>query len=186
MTSIWVEGLGRNFEEALNLMQAAVQDCPDGLWEASMWRVPRDEVFWGSLRGPDGAVNSDPAVQDQLIQRFGAPWFVAWHALEVLDYDLAGEMEPWEPPAPFDQSFTGEVHRVWTRSEILGYVQWCRDRVRKTLEHLTDEKAGAPLPPAHRYGGQPYAWIVTGLPGHTIEHASQIRQFINDRQREGA
>jgi hypothetical protein len=183
MASIWVESLGRNFEEALDLLQAAVQDCTDELWEASMWPVPRVEGWWGSLRGPDGTVNSDPAVQDELIQRGSAPWFRAWHALEVLDYDLAGEMEPWEPPPPFDQSYTGDVHRVWTRAEILGYVQWCRDRVRKTLEHMTDAKAATPLPPAHRYAGQPHAWIITGIPGHTIEHASQIRQFTNDCRR---
>ena len=180
VTSIWVESLSRNFEEALNLMQAAVQDCTDELWETSMWPVPRIEGWWGTLRGPDGTIEGDPAVQDQLIQRSSAPWFRAWHALECLDYDLAGEMEPWKPPAPFERSYTGDVSRVWTRPEILGYVQWCRDRVRTTLELLTDEKAASPLPPAHRYGGQPYAWIISGLPGHTVEHASQIRQFTND------
>jgi hypothetical protein len=37
--------------------------------------------------------------------------------------------------------------------------------------------AGEPLP------GEPYAWLLTGLPGHTIEHASQIRQFMNDHRR---
>ena len=183
MTSIWVESLGRNFEQSLNLMQAAVQDCTDELWEGSMWPVPRHERWWGSLRSPDGTVNSDPAVQDELMQRAGAPWFRAWHALEVLDYDLAGEMEQWKPPPPFDLSYTGDVSRVWTRTEILGYVQWCRDRVRTTLEHMTDEKAARPLPAAHRYRGQPYAWILTGIPGHTIEHASQIRQFTNDSRR---
>ncbi len=43
---------------------------------------------------------------------------------------------------------------------------------------MTDEQAATPLPPAHRYRGQPHAWIITGLVGHTTEHASQIRQFI--------
>jgi hypothetical protein len=42
---------------------------------------------------------------------------------------------------------------------------------------MTDEKASTPLPAAHRYGGRPYAWILTGLVIHTTEHASQIRQF---------
>ena len=61
---------------------------------------------------------------------------------------------------------------------MLGYVDHCRQRVRDTLSDMPDERAATPLPPAHRYRGQAYAWIVTGLPGHTIEHASQIRQFI--------
>jgi hypothetical protein len=183
VTSIWVECLGRNFEEALDLIQAAVQDCTDELWQGTMWPVPRLEGWWGSLRGPDGAVDTDPTVQDELMQRFSAPWFCAWHALEVLDYDLAGAMEPWQPPPPFEDSYTGDVHRVWSRAEILGYVDWCRDRALNTLEHLTDEKAATPLPEAHRYAGQPYASLVMGIPGHTIEHASQIRQFTNDCRR---
>ena len=67
---------------------------------------------------------------------------------------------------------------AWSRSEIIGYIDHCRQRARDTLEDMTDEKAATPLPPAHRYKGQPYAWILTGLVVHTTEHASQIRQFI--------
>jgi hypothetical protein len=70
---------------------------------------------------------------------------------------------------------------AWTRSDILGYIDYCRQRVRDTLEGMTDEKAATPLPPAHRYHGQPHAWILTGAVGHTIEHGSQIRQFITAR-----
>jgi hypothetical protein len=43
---------------------------------------------------------------------------------------------------------------------------------------MTNEKAATPLPPAHRYHGRPFAWELTALPLHTVEHASQIRQFI--------
>ena len=43
---------------------------------------------------------------------------------------------------------------------------------------MTDEQAATPLPEAHRYRGQPHAWIITSAVGHTIEHAAQIRQFI--------
>ena len=67
---------------------------------------------------------------------------------------------------------------AWSRSETLGYIDHCSQQARNTLTNMTDEKAATPLPRAHRYGGQPYAWIITGLVGHTTEHASQIRQFI--------
>jgi hypothetical protein len=66
----------------------------------------------------------------------------------------------------------------WTRSELLGYLAYCRQRVRDTLAGMTDEQAATPLPQAHRSSGQPHAWIITGAVGHTIEHAAQIRQFI--------
>ena len=52
------------------------------------------------------------------------------------------------------------------------------ERVRDTLAGMTDEPAATPLPQAHRYRGQPHAWLIMGAVGHTIEHAAQIRQFI--------
>jgi hypothetical protein len=61
---------------------------------------------------------------------------------------------------------------------MLAYVDYCRQQVRNTLAGMTDEKAATPLPLTHRYRGQPHAWIITSLVGHTTEHASQIRQFI--------
>ena len=67
---------------------------------------------------------------------------------------------------------------AWSRADLLGCLNICRQRVRDTLEAMTDEKAATTLPPSHRYRGQPYAWVLTAIPGHTIEHASQIRQFI--------
>jgi hypothetical protein len=61
---------------------------------------------------------------------------------------------------------------------MLGYLDYCRKRVRDTLAGMTDEQAATPLPQAHRYSGQPHAWIIMSAVGHTIEHAAQIRQFI--------
>ena len=181
MTSIWVDCLGRNFGQAFDLLEAAVRDCSNELWETSMWRVPARDAD-NELPGPDGTLVTDPAARHSLVQRHSTPWSIAWHALEVLDYDLAGEFVPWAPPPPF----AGKAHwrdlstlpSAWSRPQMLGYIDHCRLRVRDTLSDMTDERAAIPLPPAHRYRGQPYAWIVTGLPGHTIEHASQIRQFI--------
>ena len=180
MPSIWVESLARNFDEALDLLAAAISDCTDDLWESSMWAVPAD-LFGPEPPGPDGKPVTDPAARHALAQRRSTPWSVAWHALEVLDYDLTGEFSPWEPPPPF----AGNPHWLltslpepWTRSEMLGYLDCCRKRVRETLAGMTDEKAATPLPQAHRYSGQPHAWIITSAVGHTIEHAAQIRQFI--------
>jgi hypothetical protein len=107
---------------------------------------------------------------------------MAWHALEVLDYDLTGGFAPWSPPPPFTgKAHWRDLHRLptpWTRSELLGYLDVCGQRARETLAGMTDAAAATLLPPAHRYRGQPYAWVLTGIPGHTIEHGSQIRQFI--------
>jgi hypothetical protein len=185
MTSIWVESLGRSLEQALDVLAAAVRDCTDELWETTMWQVPAPDPAHQFL-GSDWKPVTDPAQRRDLAERWverrATPWSVAWHALEVLDYDLTGELGPWAPPPPF----AGHPHwrdlpslpAAWPRSEVLGYIDHCRQRVRNTLAGMTDEQAATPLPPAHRYGGQPHAWLITDLMRHTTEHASQIRQFI--------
>ena len=185
MASIWVASLGDTIDQTLETLAAAVRDCPDELWETGMWRVlapSADQQFLG----PDWEPITDTAARDTLVERWvqrrSTPWSVAWHALEVFDYDLNGEFGPWAPPLPFD----GHPHwrdlpslpGAWSRSEILGYVDHCRQQARTTLAGMTEAKAATPLPPAHRYGGQPYASILLSLVVHTTEHASQIRQFI--------
>lgn len=185
MASIWVQSLGHSFEQALDSLSAAVRDCTDELWETTMWPVPAPGADYHFLN-PDWSPVTDLAQRAELVQRWvtrrATPWSVAWHALEVFDYDLNGEFGPWAPPQPF----TGHPHwrdlqslpTPWTRSEVLGYIDYCRERVRTTLADMTEERAATPLPAAHRYGSQPFARIITGILVHTTEHASQIRQFI--------
>jgi hypothetical protein len=185
MASTWAESLGRSFETALDLLGAAVRDCTDELWESAMWQVPAPEAGHQFL-GPDWNPVTDPAARSVLaerwVQRRATPWSVAWHALEVLDYDLSGEFAPWASPPPFN----GHPHwrdlpslpAAWSRPELLAYIDYCRERVSDTLSGITNEKAATPLPPAHRYSGRPHAWLITDLLGHTTEHAAQIRQFI--------
>ncbi len=67
---------------------------------------------------------------------------------------------------------------MFNKAELLGYVDYCRGRVRQTLDALTEEIAAQPLPSAHRYHGTLFGVIVGGMPLHVIEHASQIRQFL--------
>jgi hypothetical protein len=157
-----VQSIARNFEEALRLMKAALTDCPDILWERDLWpdEAPTGPTSHGGLHG-------------------SAPWFLAYHSLLTLDYDLAAEFEPWKPPQPFDENTYAFPNRVFTRAELLGYVDYCGTRARRTLDDLFEEKAARPLPDAHRYHGILYGVMVGSIPLHVIEHASQIRQFLS-------
>ena len=188
MASVWVESLGHSFEQTLDLLAAALRDCPDERWESSMWRVPEpgDDVRFLSPGGsPISPGEQRDALARRWVERWATPWSVAWHTLETLDYDIGGGFGPWAPPPPF----TGHPHwrdlaslpGAWARAELLGYADYCRYRVRDTLAGMTDQLAATPLPAAHRYGGRPYASIMTALIGHTTEHASQIRQFVSER-----
>jgi hypothetical protein len=164
VTNAFVQSMAHNFEHALRLMEAALTDCPDDLWQTDLWP---DEAPTGGLHG-------------------SAPWFLGYHALLTLDYDLAAEFEPWAPPQPFDDTTYSFPNRRFTKSELLGYLDWCRGRVRQTLDGLTGEMAARPLPSAHRDHGMLFGVIVGSMPLHVVEHASQIRQFLTRRGRQSA
>lgn len=185
MVSVWVESLGHSFDAALDMLAGAVTDCTAELWIAPMWAVEPPAADFPFLR-PDWTPITDAgeraALAEEWVRRRSTPWSVAWHALESLDYDLSGEFGPWMPPQPF----FGHPHwrdlptleAPWSAADILGYIEYCRKRLRDTFAEMTDEKAARPLPANHRYAGQPHARIITGMVGHTTEHAAQIRQFI--------
>ena len=161
VSNAFVQSMAHNFEQALRLMEAALTDCPDELWQADLWP---DEAPTGP--GPHGGLHGS------------APWFLAYHGLSCLDYDLTGEFEPWAPPQPFDDNTYSFPNRMFTKPELLGYVDWCRGRVRLTIDAVTEELAARPLPSAHRYRGMLFGVLVGSVPLHVVEHASQIRQFL--------
>lgn len=161
MIDVFVQSMTHNYAHALGVLEAAISDCPDDLWETDMWP---DETITGP--GPYGGLQSS------------APWNLAYHALTIVDYDLSGDFTPWGPPAPFDDNTWSFPNRVFTKPELLAYVEYCRGRVQEVIGALTEETAARPLPSTHRYAGQPYGVIIGSLPQHTVEHASQIRQFI--------
>jgi hypothetical protein len=162
MASAWAESTVRNFEQALRLMAAALADCPDDLWETDLWpgKAPTGPTPHGGLHG-------------------SAPWFLGYHALLTLDYDLTAEFARWTPPRPFDENTYSFPNRVFTKDETLGYVDYCRERVHRTLGALTEEMAARHVPAAHRYHGELYGVMVGGIPLHVVEHASQVRQFLS-------
>jgi hypothetical protein len=161
VVNVYVQSMAHNFTTALPLMEAALTDCPDSLWQTDLWpdEAPTGPTPHGGLHG-------------------SAPWFLGYHALLTLDYDLTGEFEPWAPPPPFDDNTYAFPNRVFTKPELLGYVEWCRVRARETLDALTVEMAARPLPSAHRHHGMLFGVLVGSMPLHVVEHASQIRQFL--------
>ncbi len=161
VTRALVQSMARNFDDALRLMEAALSDCPDQLWETDLWP---DEAPTGP--SPHGGLHGS------------SPWFLAYHALMCLDYDLSGDFEPWQPPKPFDENTWSFPNRMFTRAELLGYIDYCGGRARRTLDTLTEDAAARPLPNTHRYHGTLFGVLVGNIPPHVVEHASQIRQFL--------
>lgn len=161
MTDVFAQSLTSTFETALRLMEAAIADCSDDLWQTDLWpdEAPTGPAPHGGLHG-------------------SAPWFLGYHALSCLDYDLTGDFEPWTPPRPCDENTYGFPNRVFTRPELLRYLGWCRDRVRRTISTMTVGSAARPVPSTHRYHGTAFGVVVGNIPCHVVEHAAQIRQFL--------
>jgi len=157
----FVESIAANFDAGLRLMEAALADCPERLWETDLWpdEAPTGSAEYGGLHG-------------------SAPWFLGYHALTCLDYDLSGDFEPWAPPPPFDDNTYSFPNRVFTQPELVSYVGWCRGRVDRTLGLLTEGAAARPLPRSHRHHPMTYGVLIGAIPLHLVEHASQIRQFL--------
>ncbi len=146
MTGVFVQSLASNFDVALGLMEAALTDCTDDLWQTDLWpdEAPTAPAPSGGLHG-------------------SAPWFLGYHALSCLDYDLTGDVEPWAPPRPFDENTYAFPNRVFTRSELLGYLDWCRDRARIGAE-IGPARPSPPSPRSQPRGRFPVPIGTTGWP----------------------
>ena len=175
MTSPWVEIVGRQIEEALDLMDAVVRDCPDELWQANMWELPEPS---GELRDGDGNLVIDAADRHALValaQWNGQPWGVAWHALEILEFNLTDYIGIGEY-----RGFGGKRHwpdtplTAWSQTEMLGYIDYCRERLVYARKEFMEERAATADGHGRLYGDR-----VLGKMRHLVEHATQIRQFID-------
>src|SRR5215475_8896425 len=69
-------------------------------------------------------------------------WYVAFHVLFFLDLYLSPVDESeFRPPAPFGLSeFEDNVppERVYTKSELLGYVEYCRKKLDALMAGMTE------------------------------------------------
>jgi hypothetical protein len=108
-TSVW-----QQYGAAIDMLEDAIQLCPDHLWTTVLWK-DTDDV------------------------RYGQFWFVAYHTLKWLDLFLTGSAEGFVPPPPFILGALPE--QPYPKEQILAYLGQCRSRCQSTIEALTEEKA---------------------------------------------
>src|ERR1700730_3374095 len=161
MNAMWRTVVGSQFEVAIEMLGSAVRDCPDELWEESLW-------------------------EDKSLPGFSEFWYVAYHAMFWLDLYLSGSSEGFAPPAPFTLD---ELHpagvlppRVYTRDELESYLAHSFEKCRATIKNLTDEQAQR----THRIGSERreirFAELILYNMGHVREHAAQLSMFLGQRR----
>ncbi len=155
--------LWRQFGAAIDMFGNALHDCPDELWGKRLWEIQ-----------PDLSLDAD----------FSAFWYLAFHTLFWLDLYLTGKVDGFPPPAPFDLvelDPAGVLPRRYTRSELIPYLEYCRNKCRETLAALSMEQAVRLC----RFGSRemPFAELQLYNLRHVQEHGAQLHMFLGQQAR---
>ncbi len=158
--------LWRQFGAAIDMFGAALRACPDELWEKRLWE---DEPGQWVAAG------------------FSAFWYLGFHTLFWLDLYLTGAEEGFAPPAPFDlvEMEAGEVlPRTYTRGELLGYLEHCRQRCQATIGAMAAEQAERVC--RFAWGELTFAELQLYNLRHVQEHGAQLQLFLGQQAAKSA
>jgi len=113
MDQTWKASTWEQFGAALDMLEQAVHACPDELWGE---RSRRPEF-----------------------------WYIVFHTLFYLDLYLSDSAEGFTPPAPFTLDELDDrglmPDRVYTKKELLEYLEHGRQKCRSRIASLTEEGA---------------------------------------------
>ncbi len=159
MDTTWKAIIWNQFGAAIDMLENAVHACPDNVW---------------------GDFSKKPEWKKKDVVGF---WYLIYHTLFFLDYYLSEEVESekdFAPPAPFTLSeFDPEgalPERVYTKEELLSYLDFCRKKFGLLMAGLTEEGA-------HRASGIPYrnmtvAELLLYNMRHVQHHAAQLNLIL--------
>ncbi len=160
------EMLWRQFGAAIDMLGEALRDCPEALWEQRLWEDrPGQWVAAG----------------------FASFWYLGYHTLFWLDLYLTGAEEGFTPPAPFDlveMEADEALPRPYTRAELLGYLDYCRQKCQATLSSLSAEQASRLC--RFSWGEPTFAELQLYNLRHVQEHGAQLRLFLGQQAGQSA
>lgn len=151
----------RQYAAAIDSLDAALRDCPDVLWQERLWEDDPDQ--W-------------------VAAGFSSFWYLGYHALFWVDLYLTGAEEGFVPPANFDlveMDANETLPRVYSRAELLEYLELCRKRCQQTLTGLTPEQARRVC--SFPWGELTFAELQLYAMRHVQEHAAQMHLFLGQR-----
>ena len=146
----------QQFGAAMDMLEDAINLCPDPLWTAVLWQDPDGEAY-------------------------GQFWFVAYHTLFWLDLYLYGTSEGFAPPAPFVRGKLPE--KPYTKEQVLSYLRQCRKKCQATIEGMTDEKASQRC--TFNWIEASYLEMQLYSMRHVQEHAAQLNLLLGQHGVEG-
>ena len=153
MNTTWKEIIWNQFGAAIDMLDNAIQACPDELWQARLF--------------PDD------------IPEFAEFWYVAYHCLFWLDFYLSETAEGFAPPAPFTLSeFDAGLlpERVYSKDELRAYLAYGRSKCHTRLENLTNPTTPQRVRP--NWHVKSVAELHLYNLRHVQEHAAQLALFL--------
>ena len=108
--------------------------------------------------------------------------YLCYHTLFWLDLYLTGAEEGFRPPEPFDlveMEANEALPRTYTRIELLGYLETCRQKTQETIANLTVEQAYQIC--NFPWGELPFAELLMYTMRHVQEHAAQLHLFLGQQ-----
>lgn len=147
----WVkETVWDQFGAAIDMLENAMEACPEHLWV-------------------------EPTRHPHL--QFA---YMAFHTLWWLDYYLDEDPDTFRPPAPYTM---GELDpagvypdRPYTKDQLRAYLEHGREKCRRTIAALTEEKAKGP----HNHGKRQHNVLNLHLYNarHVQHHAAQLNLIL--------
>jgi hypothetical protein len=166
MTIIDSEMLWHQFGATIDMVEHALRNCPDELWEKQLWEDQPDQ--W-------------------VAKGFSTFWYLGYHTLFWLDLYLNGAEEGFTPPATFDlveMEANETLPRTYSRAELLGYLDFCRRKCQSTISSLSNEQAYRLC--KFPWGELPFGELLLYNLRHVQEHAAQLQMFLGQQARNPA
>ncbi len=158
MDAVWRTILWSQFGAAIDMLENALLACPDELWR---------EHLWNDAERPE-------------LSQF---WYVAYHTLFYLDLYLSGSLEGFAPPAPFTLSELDPAgvlpDRVYSKDELLRYLEHGREKSRAAILALTDEQARQQC--AFEWLKMSFLELLLYTMRHIQEHGSQMNMLLGQK-----
>lgn len=121
MDDFWKSTIWQQTDAAIDMLENAIRACPGELWSA----------------------NPEPPAD--YLSGAGEFWYITYHALFWLDCYSSDSLDNFAPPAPFTRSELDPAgilpERVYTKSELLTYLEHGRNRCGAAIASLTGYNA---------------------------------------------
>jgi hypothetical protein len=152
----WNQIIWHQFGAAIDMLDNAIQACPDDLWQARLY--------------PD-----DPP-------EFGEFWYITYHTLFWLDFYLSESAVGFAPPAPFTLSeFEAGLlpERVYSKEELWNYLKYGRSKCQSRIDSMSDFMAPQQVRPNWRI--ESVGELLIYNLRHVQEHAAQLNLFLGQQ-----